>query len=118
MPNGNSGCVWTNNNLACLHVWSWLRFLKQFKWSFKTAGDHCLNEMTYWNKVVSDDLRAIEAKTIAAELDRIFTQGLLAAYESGFNMTKAVNRMTEELADGTKTVCEFSMVVDEIYQFT
>lgn len=118
MANGTNGCTWTNNNLACLHVWSWLRYLEQFRWSFKSAGNHCLNEMTYWNKAVSDDLRAGEAKAIAAELDRIFTQGLLATYETGFNMTKAVNLMTREMADGSKTLCEFSMVVDELYQFT
>ena len=55
MANGTNGCTWTNNNLACLHVWSWLRYLEQFRWSFKSAGNHCLNEMTYWNAFTGDD---------------------------------------------------------------
>jgi hypothetical protein len=113
-----SECNWTNNNLACTNTWAFLRALKQLTAVFGDAGDLKMKDLDFWNPLESDDLRRASAEGLASQLDQMFILGLRAKYEPGFNRTKAVEAMTDELVQEKNTVCELSVVVDEAYQFT
>ena len=115
MPNA---CKWTNNNLACVNAWAFLRVLKQFRNVFGTAGDLTMEEFAYWNPAATPGARRTEAMGLAAQLDTMFTTGVGAKYEPGFNRTKATICMTDVLVDADQTLCEFAATVDEAYRFT
>ena len=111
-------CNWTNNNLACVNTWSFLRVLKQLKAVFGDAGALTMSELTFWNKAEDDDTRRTAALGLASQLDNMFINGLRAKYEPDFNRTKAVTSMADTLVDADQTVCEFSVTVDTAYRFT
>lgn len=111
-------CNWTNNNLACINTWAFLRVLKQLKPVFGDAGKLKMKELAYWNPAASPDARRIEALGLASQLDNMFTNGVGAKYEKDYTRTKAVTSMADTLVDAAKSVCELSVTVDEAYRFT
>lgn len=111
-------CNWTNNNLACVNSWAFLRVLKQLKNVFGSAGTLKMRQLAYWDPSASPDLRRAAALTLASQLDNMFVKGVGAKYEPGYNRTKAVNAMADVLVSPDKTLCEFAVVVDEAYRFT
>lgn len=111
-------CHWTNNNLACINTWAFLRVLKQLTAVFGEAGSLKMKELAYWNPAASPEARRTEALALAAQLDNLFTNGVGAKYEPGYTRTKAVANMADTLVDAAKTVCELSVTVDEAYRFT
>ncbi len=115
MPNE---CHWTNNNLACVNAWAFLRVLKQFKEVFGAAGPLKMKQFTYWNPAATPEARRTEALALATQLDSMFTLGVGAKYEPGFNRTKATTSMTDVLVSADKTLCVFAAAVDEAYRFT
>lgn len=111
-------CNWTNNNLACVNSWAFLRVLKQFKEVFGAAGKLKMRQFTYWNPAATPEARRTEAMGLAAQLDNMFVNGLGAKYEPDYNRTKATSSMTDVLVSADKTLCEFAVAVDEAYRFT
>ena len=111
-------CNWTNNNLACINTWAFLRVLKQLKAVFGDAGKLKMKELAYWNPAASPDARRTEALALASQLDNMFVNGLGAKYEPGYNRTKATTGMADVLVSADKTLCEFAATVDEAYRFT
>jgi hypothetical protein len=111
-------CNWTNNNLACVNSWAFLRVLKQFKNVFGDAGTLKMRQFTYWDPSASPDVRRTAALGLASQLDNMFINGVGAKYEPGYNRTKAVTAMADVLVSADKTLCEFSATVDEAYRFT
>lgn len=111
-------CNWTNNNLACINTWAFLRALQELTPVFKDAGDLKMKELAWWNPADSAAARRLAAEALASQLDRMFTVGLRAKYEAGYTRTKAVSAMADELVQPEVTVCELSVAVDEAYQFT
>jgi hypothetical protein len=111
-------CNWTNNNLACISTWGFLRALKQLKPAFGDSGDIKMNQLAWWNPASSPEARRTEALALATQLDNMFTLGVGARYETGFNRTKATSGMADTLVNAAKTVCELSVAVDEAYRFT
>lgn len=109
---------WTNNNLACINTWAFLRALGQLKAIFKNAGVLKMDTLAFWNPLDSAALRRAAALAVASQLDAMFIQGLRAKYEPGFHRTKAVNAMADIMVQSGKTVCDLAEVVDEAYQFT
>jgi hypothetical protein len=111
-------CNWTNNNLACINTWAFLRVLKQLKPVFGEAGGLKMDQLAWWNPASSPEARRTEALGLAAQLDNMFVNGVGAKYEQGYNRTKATNRLADTLVNAGKTVCELSVAVDEAYRFT
>jgi hypothetical protein len=111
-------CNWTNNNLACINTWAFLRALQQLKPVFKDAGDLTMKELAWWSPADSAAARRLAAEALASQLDQMFIVGLRAKYEAGYNRTKAVAAMADKLVQPDTTVCQFSVAVDEAYQFT
>lgn len=111
-------CNWTNNNLACVNAWAFLRVLKQFKAVFGAAGQLKVKQFAYWNPAATPEARRTEALALATQLDSMFTLGVGAKYEPGFNRTKATNGITDVLVSADKTLCEIAVAVDEAYRFT
>lgn len=109
---------WTNNNLACINTWAFLRALGQLKAIFKKAGTLQMDALAFWNPLDSAALRRAAALTVASQLDAMFIQGLRAKYETSFNRTRAVNTMADVMVQSGKTVCDLAEVVDEAYRFT
>jgi hypothetical protein len=109
---------WTNNNLACVNTWAFLRALKQYREVFKDAGTLKMADMDFWIKVASAPLRKDLAASLASQLDNMFVIGLRAKFESGFNRTKAVNAMTACMVKEDATLTHLAEIVDESYQFT
>lgn len=111
-------CNWTNNHLACINTWAFLRALKQLTAIFKDAGELTMKELAWWNPADSTAARRLAAEALASQLDQMFILGLRAKYEAGYNRTKAVAAMADELVQPEVTLCELSVVVDDAYQFT
>ena len=111
-------CNWTNNNLACVNTWAFLRVLKQLKAVFGNAEKLPMEELIFWNPADSADARKTAALGLASQLDNMFINGLRAKYESDYTRTKAVTSMADTLVTADKTVCELSVTVDEAYRFT
>lgn len=111
-------CNWTNNNLACVNSWAFLRVLKQFKEVFGAAGKLKMRQFAYWSPAATPEARRTEALGLAAQLDNMFVNGLGAKYEPGYNRTKATTGMADVLVSADKTLCEFAATVDEAYRFT
>lgn len=113
-----TSCNWTNNNIAHVRSWAFLRVLKQFREVFGPAGDLKMKQFAYWIPAATPELRRIDALAIATQLDNMFTVGIGAKYEPGFNRTKATNNMADVLVNADKTLCEFAVTVDDAYRFT
>lgn len=115
-----ANCNWTNNNLACVNTWSFLRVLKQFKNVFGDAGTLKMSQLTYWNKALHGGSGALqtEARGVAGQLDNMFITGLRAKYEPDYDRATAVESLVKSLLKGDTTVCELSVAVDEAYRFT
>ena len=110
-------CVWSNNHLACVNTWAFLRSLDQLKALFDDAKDVKMSELVFWNPTASPEMRRMQAMSLAAQLDKMFIIALRARYEDGFNVTKAVETMTSELIKEDNTVCNFAVTVDDVYAF-
>jgi D-alanyl-D-alanine dipeptidase len=111
-------CHWTNNNLACINTWAFLRALEELEPAFKDAGDLTMRELAWWNPADSAPVRRLAAEALAAQLDQMFAVGLRAKYEAAYTRSQAVAVMADALVQPEVTVCELSVTVDEAYQFT
>lgn len=111
-------CNWSNNNLACLNTWGFLRALKQLNAVFGPAGALKMPQLTFWNPAASPDARRAEAMALAAQLDNMFIKALRAKYETGYTSTKAITQMADKFVDKESTVCHLAATVDDAYRFT
>ena len=108
---------WTSNNLACINVWSTLFIMKQFKKTFKMAGDIQMKALLFYNPVLTQSELEFEARGIADFLDVVFRNTCAAKYEAGVNRAKAMGDMVAVLIAPNKTVAQLAEVVDEDYEF-
>ena len=108
---------WTSNNLACLNVWSTLYIMKQFKKTFKMAGDLEMKQLLFYNPALTDSELEFEAKGIADFLDIVFRKTCDAKYEAGINRVKAMNDMMAVLTIPDKTVAHLAEIIDQDYEF-
>ncbi|MBN2226973.1 MAG: hypothetical protein JW763_06380 [candidate division Zixibacteria bacterium] len=108
---------WSKNNAACLTTWITLRVLEQ---SFKVFNDSAaitMKELAYWNTAASDDMRKIQATTLAHQLDNIFIKIRCARYEEGKTAEQAVSDTVTVLIDADKTMNDLAAVIDANYLF-
>jgi hypothetical protein len=114
---GEKECVWSNNHLACVNTWGFLRALDQLQALFDDSKNLTMKELTFWNPAATPEMRKMLAMSLAAQLDKMFILALRAQYEDGFDVTKAVQTMAATLTREGKTVCELAAVIDETYAF-
>lgn len=111
-------CDWNSNHRACTNTWGVLFTLKQIRVKFKTAGSRTMDSLAFFNPTASPAQRRQAAQETAQQLDLLLTSPLVgASYERGFTKTSAIGALTDHLAVESHTVCELSLVVDELYRF-
>jgi hypothetical protein len=108
---------WNKNNLACTTTWTTLMVLDQLKEVFPKSGTLTMKELTFWNATTSEDVRKIQAATIARQMDNIFTKLRGALYEEGSSTEKAVSDIITILTDETKIVSDLAATNDTHYLF-
>lgn len=108
---------WTNDNLACLTLWTTLFTMKQLSTNFNDSGNLKMNDLTFYNALDSQGLIQQQATIIANEIDSIFRDGSGAKYEIGVDRTKVLTGMLSILTDGNKLVKDLASNVDGSYNF-
>lgn len=108
---------WINDKPACLKIWIHLKVLKQHNEVFNTAGLLKMNQLLFWNQSASGDLRKIAAKAISTQLDSMFRMLDKAEYETGSNISKAVDDMVKIMTDESATLADLAAAVDSNYRF-
>ena len=108
---------WTTTNRACKTLWTSLSTMDQLSSNFDESGEIKMCELTFFNPLVSSELRKQQAAMVADQLDNIFRNGRGATFERNTDRGKAVTRMREILADESKLLCDLAHVIDESYQF-
>ena len=110
---------WSNNNKAHVFTWIDLVALRELdrKVDFEAAGAETMSDLEFFRPADSSQMRRSRAKSLASQMDNLFTLLNKGTYEQGFNSTKAVNAMTDVLATKSKTVEDLGEVVDDCYAF-
>ncbi len=109
--------IWTTNNLACVDLWSTLYIMKQHRKTFKKAGILQMNELLFYNPLLTKDELEFEAKGIADFLDNVFRNTYGAKYEEGIDKAKAVKDLTAVLIVKNKTMADLAQETDDNYNF-
>jgi hypothetical protein len=108
---------WSPNNRACTSTWMALRLLDQSALVFPRSGSVPMRQLAYWNTVASDQMRQLQARTLAKQIDNIFRIIDGATLEPGGTADAAVEVMTATLVDGDRTMAEFAEINDHLYRF-
>jgi len=114
---GNKMGNWNKNNDACTSTWVTLKLLNQNDSNFTNSEKKKMNELTFWNSASTNDLRLIQAKTLAIQMDNIFTQVDGAVYENDSNKEKAIDGIVNILINSEKTISDLAEVNDANYLF-
>jgi hypothetical protein len=108
---------WSNNNLSCISTWIGLRILEQNKKVFDRSGTVRMRALAFWNTGATQQMRALQARTLAKQLDNIFRLVDGAEYEPDVSGAKAVAEMAEILADADQTLADLAEVNNRNYRF-
>ena len=108
---------WKKNNRACTTTWTTLRVLGQNDLVFKDSGNVEMNKLTFWNQTTSSDLREIQARALAIQIDNIFRMIRKAEYEDGIDTENAIDSICDALTTEAMTISELAEVNDSLYLF-
>ena len=108
---------WSVNNRACTSVWIALRLLEQNKKVFASSGTITMNRLLFWNAAASGELRKLQARTLAKQMDNIFRSIDGAEFEDGITVSAAVQSMVEILIVKEQTIADLATVCDGNYRF-
>ena len=108
---------WNKNNRACTTTWSTLRSLGQHKEVFSKSGSLPMKQLTFWNSTATAQMKDLQAKTLARQIDNVFLKIRKAKYEGGVNTDRAIGDMASVMINGEKTVGELAAVIDDDYTF-
>ena len=108
---------WSINNRACTSTWMALRLLAQSKRVFSKSGELTMPQLAFWNSATSDEMRDIQARTLASQMNNIFRRIDGAELEPGVSEANAVSAMEEALLDEEGTVADLASVNDKNYRF-
>jgi hypothetical protein len=113
------GPAWSNNNMACLAVWTIYsqKVLGQHDDPFEDVGGLKIGDLPFFNKVPTIGNQVLEAEAMADMTVKYCQHPLGADFESGQNYASAVLALTEILKDKTKTLNDLAAVVDEMMAF-
>jgi predicted RNase H-related nuclease YkuK (DUF458 family) len=108
---------WSKNNRACTTLWTSLYSMRQLSISFTESAELKIKDFTFYNALISSELRLQQATIIVEQLDNIFRNGRGANYENEFNRGKSISAMLSVLSDETKSIVDLAAVVDNCYSF-
>jgi hypothetical protein len=108
---------WNNNNRACSTTWIALKFMEQNDNLFDESEAVKMSELTFWNSASTDDLRNVQANTLAVQMDNIFIMITGAEYEKSRKKQKAVKDIVDTLLIADKTIADLAAVNDDNYKF-
>ena len=108
---------WSINNRACTSTWMALRLLAQSKRVFSKTGALTMPQLAFWNSATSDEMRDIQARTLAIQMNNIFRRIDGAELEPGMSEAKAVSEIEEALVNEENTVADLAAVNDRNYRF-
>jgi hypothetical protein len=111
--------IWTPNNRAATTTWLTLRTLAQIPKDevFKNAGSRKMNQLLFWAKSSSGQIRKVQAESLAIMMDNVFRDIRGAVYEEGVDNSKAIDSIIETLLDSDKTISDLAGINDSIYLF-
>ena len=107
---------WNRNNLACVNVWSTLFIMQQHQEVFKNSGTIKMEELLFFNPLMTKEELKFEAEGIADMLDRAFINTAGAVYDN-CDRDKAVDDMVSVLIKPQKTMADLAAQVDTDYEF-
>src|SRR5690349_787835 len=111
-------CDWNSNNLSCTNTWGALLTLEQLKTKFSQSGSTKMPQLAFWVITGSINARQIAAGQLASDMDGLFMSPLVGAKrEAGVTRSIAIQTLKSALLVATKTVCDLSITVDELYLF-
>jgi hypothetical protein len=108
---------WSKNNRACTTTWTTLRVLDQNGRTFDKSGPVKMEQLTFWNKAASAQMRKLQAQTLSTQIDNVFRLIRGAKYESGVTRAQAIAGMVATMTDAEKTIADLAEVNDASYQF-
>lgn len=113
------GPAWSNNNMACLAVWTIYsqKVLGQHDEPFDPVGELTIGELPFFNKIPTIGNQVLEAEAMADMTVKYCQHPLGADFESGQNYASSLLALAEILKDPDKTLTELAAVVDEMMAF-
>ena len=108
---------WSKNNRAHVLTWFNLRVLDQLGTGFQSTGALKVSDLTFWGSLATNELRSVQAQTIAVSLDNMFRMINNASFEDGSDREIALTQMHDALSDGDTTLPELAALVDGSYRF-
>jgi len=109
---------WQRSNRAARTTWLALRDLQQIPHDllFEEAGAYKMDQLTFWARSSSAEMRQLQARSIAMAIDDNF-RGRGAKYEQGSDGGKALQGIANILIDEKKTMANLAENCDQNYQF-
>lgn len=109
---------WNSDNKASNSLWfAFCHQMDQLNTNFDDSSDLKMNDLTFYNPLLSSTELNATASIIAVQLDNIFINSNGAFYENNVNKIKAISDMVAVLVDSNKTVKELAAVIDNDYKF-
>jgi len=109
---------WQKSNRAARTTWLALWDLKQIPNDllFEEAGAYKMDQLTFWARSSSAEMRQLQARAIALAIDDNF-RGRGAQYEQGRDGGKAHQDTANILSDEKKTIANLAEACDKNYLF-
>jgi hypothetical protein len=91
--------------------------MKQHRKTFKKAETLKMNELLFFNPLLTKDELRFEAEGIADFVDIVFKNTYGGRYEENINKEKAVRNMVDIMIQKSKTMADLAAQVDSDYNF-
>ena len=108
---------WSKNNRAHALTWFNLRVLDQLATGFQNTGSLKVSDLTFWGALSTNELRSMQANTLAINLDNMFRMINNATFEDGADRQTAIQQMHEALSNGATTIPDLAGIADANYRF-
>ena len=84
---------------------------------FVSTGEIKIKDLTFFSKDGTNDVLDVRAKSLAMQIDKVFTMIRGASYEENMSRLTAVTALVEVLKDGEKSIAELADTADDQYLF-
>lgn len=110
---------WSNNNKSHVFTWIDLIALRELdkKLDFEDAGPMTMGDLEFFRPAESAQMRRSRAKSLASQMDNLFTLLHKGGYEKDFNSGKAITAIAGVLVTKSMTIEDLGGVVDDCYKF-
>ena len=109
---------WKKENSAARTTWLALWDLRQIPIDllFEEAGAFKMDQLTFWAKSASTEMRQLQVRSIALAIDNNF-RGRGAKFEQGVDSGKAIKDIESILFNEKKTIANLAENCDKNYLF-